>query len=305
MMVMNILITGGNGQLGTELAVALENQASELGAIPDCYQSAHVVSVDVDQLDITDQKAVQDFVNDGAFGLIFNCAAYTNVDACEANRDDAFRVNALGARNLAIAAQNIGAKLVHVSTDYVFAGDGTQPYVEWDLCNPQSVYGASKLLGEQYVRDFCSRYFIVRTSWLYGYVGGNFVKTMLRLGRERGAITVVNDQRGNPTNAADLAHHILKLGASEQYGVYHCTGNGECSWYDFACKIIEYAGIDAKVSPCTSEEYAKNRPDTAKRPAYSSLEHCMLRNTVGDEMRPWQEALQYYIANYKEGGKNA
>lgn len=304
-MVMNILITGGNGQLGTELAVALENQASELGAIPDCYQSAHVVSVDVDQLDITDQKAVQDFVNDGAFGLIFNCAAYTNVDACEANRDDAFRVNALGARNLAIAAQNIGAKLVHVSTDYVFAGDGTQPYVEWDLCNPQSVYGASKLLGEQYVRDFCSRYFIVRTSWLYGYVGGNFVKTMLRLGRERGAITVVNDQRGNPTNAADLAHHILKLGASEQYGVYHCTGNGECSWYDFACKIIEYAGIDAKVSPCTSEEYAKNRPDTAKRPAYSSLEHCMLRNTVGDEMRPWQEALQYYIANYKEGGKNA
>lgn len=302
---MKILITGGNGQLGTELSAVLGRQRSELGDIPACYQGAQVVRVDVDELDITDLEAVLQFVQEGQFDLILNCAAYTNVDACETHRDAAFQVNALGARNLAMAAQKVGAKLVHVSTDYVFAGDGTEPYEEWSLCNPQSAYGATKLLGEQYVREFCSRYFIVRTSWLYGYVGGNFVKTMMRLGRERGAITVVNDQRGNPTNAADLAHHILKLGASEQYGVYHCTGNGECSWYDFACKIIEYAGIDAKVSPCTSEEYAKNRPDTAKRPAYSSLEHRMLRNTVGDEMRPWQEALQCYIANYKEGGKNA
>ena len=301
---MKILITGGNGQLGTELSTVLERQQSELGAIPACYHGAQVVRVDVDELDITDLEAVLQFIQEGQFDLILNCAAYTNVDACETHKDAAFQVNALGARNLAMAAQRAGAKLVHVSTDYVFAGDGKEPYEEWSLCNPQSAYGATKLLGEQYVREFCSRYFIVRTSWLYGYVGGNFVKTMMRLGRERGAITVVNDQRGNPTNAADLAYHILKLGASEQYGIYHCTGNGECSWYDFACKIIEYAGIDAKVSPCTSEEYAKNCPNTAKRPAYSSLEHRMLRNTVGDEMRPWQEALQYYIANYKEGGNN-
>ncbi len=299
-MIMNVLITGGNGQLGTELAVVLENQASELGPIPDCYQNAQVVCVDVDQLDITDQKAVQDFVKEGDYDLILNCAAYTNVDACEVNRDDAFRVNALGARNLAMAAQAVGAKLIQVSTDYVFAGDGDKPYVEWDLCNPQSVYGASKLLGEQYVQQFCSRSFIVRTAWLYGYVGGNFVKTIIKAGRERGNLKVVDDQRGNPTNAADLAHHLLKLGATEQYGIYHCTGDGECSWYDFACKIIEYAGVDATVAACTTEEF----PRPARRPAYSSLEHMMLRNTVGDEMRPWQEALQYFIANYKEGGNN-
>lgn len=305
-MTMKVLITGGNGQLGTELAGVLKRQASELGALPACYAGAQVTSVDVDQLDITDLDAVLAFVQEHSFDLILNCAAYTNVDACEVNRDAAFCVNALGARNLAMAAQRAGAKLVHVSTDYVFAGDGSKPYTEWSECAPKSVYGASKLLGEQYVREFCSRYFIVRTSWLYGYVGGNFVKTMVRVGRERGALKVVDDQRGNPTNAADLAHHLLKLGATEQYGIYHCTGNGECSWYDFACKIIEYAGIDATVTPCTSEEFAQaSTKQTANRPAYSSLDHMMLRNTVGDEMRPWQDALQCFFANYKEGGNHA
>lgn len=290
---MKLLITGGSGQLGSELNRVLEEQCSELGAIPGCYQGAEVTCVDVDELDITDLDAVISFVQKGCFDLILNCAAYTNVDSCEVDRDAAFRVNALGARNLAMAAERVGAKLVHVSTDYVFAGDGDKPYAEWSLCNPKSVYGESKLLGEQYVRDFCSRYFIVRTSWLYGYVGHNFVKTIQKAARERGAVKVVDDQRGNPTNAADLAHHLLKLGAGEQYGVYHCTGEGECSWYDFACKIVEYSGIDATVTPCTTEEF----PRPARRPAYSSLDHMMLRNTVGDEMRPWQEALQYFIAN--------
>ena len=301
---MKILITGAHGQLGNELKSMLESGRAEIGPIDPAYQHAEVFYKDMDTVDFSDLAGARACVEAIKPDLVINCAAMTNVNACETELDAALKANAILPMNLAALCQEWGAKFVHTSTDYVFAGDGKEPYEEWSLCNPQSAYGATKLLGEQYVREFCSRYFIVRTSWLYGYVGGNFVKTMMRLGRERGAITVVNDQRGNPTNAADLAYHILKLGASEQYGIYHCTGNGECSWYDFACKIIEYAGIDAKVSPCTSEEYAKNCPNTAKRPAYSSLEHRMLRNTVGDEMRPWQEALQYYIANYKEGGNN-
>lgn len=288
---MNILITGCNGQLGSELAKNLKNGYTELGPVPEEFHNAQVVCVDVQEMDITNYDAVVDLVEELALDVIINCAAYTNVNGCETDSDTAFRVNALGARNLAMAAERFGAKLVHVSTDYVFAGDGAVPYTEWDLCDPQSVYGKTKYLGEQYVRDFCSRYFIVRTAWLYGYVGNNFVKTMLKLAREKGGAKVVADQRGNPTNAADLAHHILKLAATEQYGIYHCTGTGECSWYDFASKIVEYAGIPAAITPCTTEEY----PTPAKRPAYSSLDNRMLRNTVGDEMRDWQDALKYYL----------
>lgn len=288
---MNILITGCNGQLGSELAKDLNNGCTELGPIPEELRNAQVVCVDVQEMDITNYEAVVDLVEELNLDLIINCAAYTNVNGCETDSDTAFRVNAIGARNLAMAAERFGAKLIHVSTDYVFAGDGTEPYTEWDLCNPQSVYGKTKYLGEQYVRDFCSRYFIVRTSWLYGYIGNNFVKTMLKLAREKGGATVVSDQRGNPTNAVDLAHHLLKLAVTEQYGIYHCTGTGECSWYDFASKIVEYAGIPATISPCTTEEY----PTPAKRPAYSSLDNRMLRNTVGDDMRDWQDALKCYI----------
>ena len=285
---MNVLITGSNGQLGRELAKNLSNGFTELGPIPETLQGAQVVCVDVEEMDITNYDAVVDLVEELNLDLIINCAAYTNVNKCETDSDAAFRVNALGARNLAMAAERFGAKLVHVSTDYVFSGEDREPRTEWDLCNPQSVYGKTKYLGEQYVRDFCSRYFIVRTAWLYGYVGNNFVKTILRLARENGGVKVVNDQFGNPTNAADLAHHILKLAATEQYGVYHCTGSGECSWYDFASKIVEY-------TPCTTDEY----PTPAKRPAYSALDHRMLRNTVGDEMRPWQEALKYFLDHYE------
>ncbi len=290
---MNVLITGSNGQLGRELAKNLANGYTELGPIPEELQGAQVVCVDVDEMDITNYDAVVDLVEELSLDVIFNCAAYTNVNGCETDSDTAFRVNALGARNLAMAAERFGAKLIHVSTDYVFSGEGNTPRSEWDLCDPQSVYGKTKYLGEQYVRDFCKRYFIVRTAWLYGYEGNNFVKTIMRIAREKGSATVVNDQFGNPTNAADLAHHLLKLAVTEQYGLYHCTGTGECSWYDFACKIVEYAGIPATVSPCTTAEY----PTPAKRPAYSSLDNRMLRNTVGDEMRPWEEALRYFITH--------
>lgn len=293
---MNILITGGKGQLGTEIFKCFENKKSELGIPEILKQENKVIAIDVDVLDITNLSDVKDYFKDNKFDCVINCAAYTNVNKCESDIENAFKVNAIGSRNLAIATEEIGAKLIHVSTDYVFSGEGTKPFVEWDICDPQSVYGSTKYLGEQYVRDFCSRYFIVRTAWLYGYYGNNFVKTIMKIAKEKGECKVVSDQRGNPTNAADLAHHILKLIPTEEYGIYHGTGTGECSWYDFASKIVEYAKIDARVNPCTTDEY----PTPAKRPAYSSLENMMFKTTVGDEFRPWEEALKYFIDNNKE-----
>lgn len=217
----------------------------------------------------------------------------SSVDGCESDEDFAFKVNSLGPRNLAMVCEEIGAKLVQVSTDYVFSGIGEKPLTEYDLAAPYSVYGKTKLLGENYVREFCSKYYIVRTAWLYGYVGHNFVYTMRRLGKEKDSINVVNDQIGNPTNANDLAYHILKLIETDEYGIYHCTGKGECSWYDFAKIIIELSGEECIVKPCTSQEYKT----PAKRPEYSSLDNMMLRNTVGDEMRHWQDAIKSFIEN--------
>ena len=150
------------------------------------------------------------------------------------------------------------------------------------------------------MREFCTKYFIVRTAWLYGYYGKNFVKTIMNAARKFGKLTVVNDQRGNPTNAADLAHHLIKLLDTEEYGIYHGTGTGECSWYDFAAEIVKTAGIDAEVAPCTSEEYAAAHPEAADRPKYSALDNGMFRVTVGDEFRPWQDALKCFMDNYKE-----
>ena len=294
---MKVLIVGCKGQLGRELTKILAAGRSELGDIPAAFRGAQVTGVDLPDLDIADNDAVFAFVQAERPDVILNCAAMTNVDGCERDPDAAMKGNAIGPRNLAKAAEAASAKLLHVSTDYVFAGDGKKPYSEWDVCCPQSAYGASKYLGEQYVREFCSRYFIVRTAWLYGYEGGNFVKSILRKARAEGALTVVNDQRGNPTSAADLAHHVLKIAASEEYGVYHCTAAGECSWYDFACKIVELAGIPCTVTPCTSDDY----PSPTKRPAYSALDNRMLRCTVGDEMRHWEDALHSFFQNYKEG----
>jgi dTDP-4-dehydrorhamnose reductase len=293
---MKLVITGDKGQLGTELKRVLAKGRSELGPIPTELGNAEVIGIDLDELDITDIKAVNSFVTDSRPDVILNCAAYTNVDNCETDADTAMKANAIGPRNLAIAAAEINAKLIHISTDYVFPGDTPTPRNEWDIPNPQSVYGYTKLLGEQYVRQFCARSFIVRTAWLYGYHGGNFVKTILKVARETGKLTVVNDQRGNPTNAADLAHHLLKLAATDEYGVYHCTNNGECSWYEFAETFLSLSGLTYTLEPCTTTEY----PRPAKRPAHSSLENRMLRITVGDEMRPWQDAVTAYMRHYNK-----
>lgn len=293
---MNILLVGAKGQLGTELTKCFERGRTEIGVPKVLLSENFVRGIDIDELDISDLSALRAVMSEKKYDAVINCAAYTNVNKCESEKDLAFRANSLGPRNLAIAAEECGAKLVHVSTDYVFSGDGSVPYTEYDVCAPVSVYGKTKFLGEEYVKQFSTKYFIVRTAWLYGYYGNNFVKTMMKINRENGASRVVCDQRGNPTNAADLAHHILKLLTTEEYGIYHGTGNGECSWYEFTEKIVEYAGIDATVSPCTTDEY----PTPAKRPAYSSLDNMMFRQTVGDEFRPWEEALSCFMKNYLE-----
>lgn len=284
---MKTLIIGHKGQLGGELIKILEAGKSELGDIPAVFNCAQIRGVDVEDLDITDVKAVSAYLKAYRPDIIINCAAFTHVDACESQEGTAYQVNAIGPRNLAMAAEEIDAKLVHLSTDYVFEGNGSQPYRETDTPHPVSAYGRTKLAGEKLVKAYCTRCFIVRTAWLYGYTGKNFVRTMLRLGREKGAVQVVDDQRGSPTHAADLAHHLLKLAVTDAYGIYHCTGKGECTWYQFACEIMKQSGIPAKVTPCTSAQF----PSPTKRPAYSVLSHEKLAAAVGDEMRHWQDAL--------------
>lgn len=298
---MNVLVTGCKGQLGNELRFIFESGKSEVGELSqNLLQDINADYIDIEELDITNLDDTIAKVKDVNADVIINCAAYTNVDACESNLDVAMKVNALGPRNLAIAAEKVGAKLIHVSTDYVFEGNGSKPYVEWDIKDPQSVYGTSKSLGEEYVKEFCSKHFIIRTAWLYGLIGKNFVKTMLNLGKTKEQIKVVDDQRGNPTNAADLAYHIVKLLNTDEYGIYHCTCKGECSWYDFTKKIFEYAGLNkVEVLPCASDEF----PSPTKRPTYSSLDNMMLRATVGDDTREWQDALKVYIDNLKKRGE--
>ena len=292
---MNILITGGKGQLASEIRTIVETGSAEIGPIE--LNDVKAEFIDVDELDITNLDAVRRYIKDFKADVVINCAAYTNVDGCETNLDAAFKVNAIGPRNLAIACEEVGAKLLHVSTDYVFSGeDAEAPRKEFDETRPVSAYGTTKLLGEQYVRDFCSKYYIVRTAWLYGYNGHNFVYTMMKLAQSNDAISVVNDQRGNPTNANDLAYHILKLIKTDEYGIYHCTGEGECSWYDFASKIISLSGEQCTVNPCTSQEYKAKYPNSADRPAYSSLDNMMLRATVGNEMRDWEEAIETFMS---------
>lgn len=292
---MKILITGGKGQLGNELLSIVKSGQAEIGPLEKAKEY-EVVSYDVDKLDISDLNKVREILNLEKPNVVINCAACTNVDGCESNEELAFKVNSLGPRNLAMISEEIDAKLVQVSTDYVFSGEEREvPFREYDLTSPYSVYGKTKLMGEEFVKQYSKKAFIVRTSWLYGYVGHNFVYTMRRLGSEKEFLTVVNDQKGNPTHANDLAYHILKLIETEEYGIYHCTGKGECTWYDFAKKIMELSKLNCDVRPCTSEEFKT----PAKRPEYSSLDNMMLRCTIVDEMRNWEEAIESFIKKLK------
>ncbi|WP_432401133.1 dTDP-4-dehydrorhamnose reductase [Wukongibacter sp. M2B1] len=292
---MKILITGSKGQLGSQIKDILERGTSQLGEIDGKYVKAVILETSKKELDITSLKNTRKVINKFRPSLVINTAAYTKVDECEDNIDIAFKVNALGAKNLALSCEEVGAKLVHISTDYVFSGASNSPYREYDIPRPVNVYGKTKYLGEEYVKEFCSQYFIVRTSWLYGYNGKNFVKTIINMSKEKELLKVVDDQKGKPTNIEDLVYHILKIALTDEYGIYHCSGKGVCSWYDFACKILELLNIDLRIIPIKSDE--SNR--SAKRPNYSSLDNMMLRCTVGDEMRPWEEALEDFINKMK------
>ena len=299
---MKILITGANGQLGTELQRVLRDMHAEIGPLPAEYQDAEVVALDSEGLDITDENAVASELAKG-YDIVINAAAYTNVDGCESNFEAADVVNHMGPANLARSCEEHGAKLVQVSTDYVFPGNEEGERVETDPVGPISAYGRTKLAGEEAVKELCSRFFIVRTAWLYGYRGKNFAKTMIRLAKKFGKISVVADQFGNPTNANDLAYEILKLALTQEYGVYHCTNNGTCSWFDFACAVVDLAGIPCEKEPLTSAEYKERFPQSADRPHFSSLKNAHLEATIGDEMRPWEEAVKTYMERLPELGE--
>lgn len=292
---MKILLTGSNGQLAKEITSIVISGKSDLGIISNNIRNADLILYNSRELDITNMEMVKEVLFREKPDIIINCAAYTDVDSCEINEERAFKINSLGVKNLAIISDVINSTFLHISTDYVFSGSNVVPYKEYDICNPQTAYGKTKFLGEEYIRNHCSKYYIVRTSWLYGINGKNFVYKIKSLASENDCIKVVSDQIGNPTNANDLAYHILKIIESNEFGVYHCTGNGECSWYDFACEIVKLYKLDCKVIPCNSDEYVTR----ANRPKYSSLDNLMLRCTIGDEMREWREALKSFIISEK------
>lgn len=283
-----ILVTGCNGQLGRAVRAVYTGEDVE-------FINTDVAEADgIRALDITDVNAVCSLVEEAKPDVIINCAAHTNVDACETQWDAAYRINALGPRNLSIAAAKTGAKLIHVSTDYVFEGNGTKPYTEFDEIHPISAYGKTKAEGERFVRDFAGKYFIFRTAWLYGD-GKNFVKTMLRLSESHDEVSVVEDQQGSPTSALELARAIRHFEPTENYGIFHATCEGATNWADFAEEIFARAGKKTKVRHVTSEEYARMNPASAKRPAYSILENYMMKLTGDYRMADWRDALDEYM----------
>ena len=282
-----IIVTGCNGQLG--IAINKQYEGSK---------DIELVNTDVAQLDITNIDDVLKLARDVKPYAIINCAAHTNVNACETDVDNAYRINAIGPRNLAVAAADTGAKLVQVSTDYVFSGNADKPYLEFDRTDPQGVYGASKLAGENFVRDFSKNYFIIRTAWLYGE-GKNFVKTMLRLSETNDKVRVVMDQTGCPTSADELAKAIVYLLPTDNYGIFHGTCEGFCSWADFTKEIFRLAGKNTKVEAISTEEYIKDNPSSAPRPAYSVLENYMLKLTTDYRFADWHDAIEEYLKDIR------
>ena len=307
-----VLVTGASGQLGSMLCSVLANDF-------------HVIPATRAEFDITDLAATRAFIRKTEPHVVVHPAAYTDVDGCETNEEKAFLVNAIGARNVAIATREIEAKLVFISTDYVFDGKKKGPHLEYDPPHPSSVYGWSRLMGEQMVMQQNPRSFILRISWLYGPHGKNFVKTMLSLARTKEELQVVNDQRGTPTFAGDVARQIRTLIQTDSYGLYHCTSQGSCTWYEFALEIFKNAGYEIHssveglvslipspeslipasspltpnpqplrpiiVKPVTTEQF----PRLAQRPQNSVLENFMLKIQGLDIMPPWQDALREFM----------
>nr|WP_308629121.1 dTDP-4-dehydrorhamnose reductase [uncultured Eisenbergiella sp.] len=274
-----IIVTGCNGQLGRAVNLFFKEN-----------KDISFVNTDVGELDITNIDKVMELAREVQPYAIINCAAHTGVDACETEYDKAFKINAVGPRNLSIAARETGAKLMHISTDYVFDGKGTRPYVETDATNPQGAYGSTKLAGEEFVKDFAGRYFILRTAWLYGD-GKNFAKTMLRLSESNDKVRVVGDQFGSPTSASELTKAINALLFTENYGLFHATCEGSCSWAEFAAEVFRLAGKNTAVEAITTEEFGAPAP----RPAYSILENRMFKLTTDFMFADWHEAIAEYM----------
>ena len=282
---MKVLVTGANGQLGTDLCQILHS-----------FETIPLTHKDIE---ITNMSSVKGVLGKYKADIIINTAAYVRVDDCETEPDKAFSVNALGARNVAVVAQELGASLVHISTDYIFGGEAqlrSIPYTEFDTPAPLSIYGKSKLAGENFVQHLCSRHFLIRSSALFGIAGasgkgGNFIETMLKLAGGRDELRVVNDQVFSPTYTKDLAKKIAQLITTEYYGVFHITNKGACSWYEFATEILKLAGLNAPITPVNSEQY----PQKARRPRFSVFDNYHLRLLGLDDMRSWQEALKDYM----------
>lgn len=276
---MNILITGANGQLGNEMRV-----------LSSGYPEYSFFFTDVQELDICDEKAVNSFVEEHEIDVIVNCAAYTAVDNAEDNRELSDKLNNIAPGYLAGAAAKRGASMIQVSTDYVFDGTNHIPYTEDEPTCPDSVYGTTKLAGENNVLDSCEKAVVIRTAWLYSTFGNNFVKTMIRLGRERDSLGVIFDQVGTPTYARDLAQAIYAIiGKGIVRGVYHFSNEGVCSWYDFAKAIHRMAGITGcDVNPLHTADY----PTKAARPHYSVLDKTKIKSTFGIKIPHWEESLE-------------
>ena len=275
---MVILVTGASGQLG---------QAIQYIA-PD-YSDCQFIFASSQDLDITNKERVNHFFDTNKIDFCINAAAYTAVDKAEAEAEKAEAINVVGPKNLAIACQKNKAKLIHISTDFVFDGASSKPYLETDVTNPLGIYGKTKLDGEQAVIDNTNEYFIIRTSWVYSQFGNNFMKTMLRLASERDSLSIVSDQIGSPTNAVDLAKALISIVQTNRskYGIYNFSNEGIASWYDFAVEIFKINNVVIDVNPIPTEAF----PTPAKRPKYSLLDKSKIKNTFGIEIKTWQESL--------------
>ncbi|MNX60223.1 dTDP-4-dehydrorhamnose reductase [compost metagenome] len=284
---MRVFVTGAQGMLGQDLVPVLKTAGDVV--IPSGMQPSE--APDFVQLDITDLEATRATIAAARPDVVINCAAYTNVDGAEADPDAAYRVNALGTWNLALACQDVNAAMLLVSTDYVFDGNKGSAYDEYDMPNPQSVYGRSKLAGEQHLQQILNRFYIVRTAWLYGHHGKNFVETILKAAAERPELKVVNDQWGSPTWTRDLAEALSRIIRTGRYGIYHATGQGECTWMDFAQAIVGLGNMQTPVLPQTTEEL--NRP--APRPRYSVMRNQALMLSGLPLLPSWKSSLERYL----------
>jgi|BarGraIncu00222A_1022003.scaffolds.fasta_scaffold12643_3 dTDP-4-dehydrorhamnose reductase len=280
---MKILLLGHKGMLGTDLLTQMRLHHE-------------IVGMDKEEIDITSADECAKAIGKTAPQIVINAAGYTNVDGCETAKEECFAVNAEALKNIAVACHRKNIRIIHFSTDYVFNGTGSAPYKEDDDCDPINTYGASKLAGERYLQTLAQNYIIIRTAWLYGVNGKNFVRTILEKAKTTPRLTVVDDQLGSPTYTKDLAAAVDLLIEKNAQGIFHVTNRGSCSWYQFAVKILQESGIEnVEVSPIKSDQLAR----TAKRPAYSILSMQKFISTTGKAMQPWQLGLQDYLESVK------